>query len=243
VVWTFANAQRKHRYLVDGLAANNVVVAPFRAASPFLLHTTWYAADGAVVPTSDSLLRHAIAARQNILRKRLIRQDSQIRYRPPRTLLAAFAVFDVTSRTGVKVGGLTISHPAPSSLPLAILSLTARVGHPGFGPELDPNDVRRATTRSGVSAWIIPGVHSLCVAEVDKPRFPLYGTGAGMACSPDVASAVSGGAGLTSGYPGGGTWHYGVLPRTKPTLTIRSGPHRHKTIHPPDGVYIYRTSR
>ena len=243
VVWTFANAQRKHRYVVDGQVANNVVVAPFHAPRPFLLDATWHAADGTVVPTSDSLLRRAIAARRNILRKRLIRQDSQIRYRPARQLLAAFAVFDVTSLTGVKVGGLTISHPAVSSLPLAILSLTAQVPHPGFDPQLDPNDVRQATTRAGISAWIIPGVHSLCVAEVDKPRFPPYGTRAGMACSPDVASAVSGGTGLTSGYPGGSTWHYGVLPRTTPTLTIRSGPHRHKTIRPPDGVYIYRTSR
>lgn len=82
------------------------------------------------------------------------------------------------------------------------------------------------------------GARSLCVAVVDKPRFPrlLAGTGAGMGCSRDVASAVSGGAGISSDR-----WHYGVLPNTKPTLTISTGPHSHKTIHPPDGVYIYRT--
>jgi hypothetical protein len=51
-----------------------------------------------------------------------------------------------------------------------------------------------------------------------------------------AASAVSGGAGISSDR-----WHYGVLPNTNPTLTISTGPHSHKTIHPPDGVYIYRT--
>jgi hypothetical protein len=143
----------------------------------------------------------------------------------------------------VRVGGLTISRPALTSLPLAILSITRDPGNPRFNPELDPNDMRQATTRSGVSVWIIPGANSLCVAQVDKPRFPFMGTGGGMACSRDVASAVSDGSGLTSGAPGGVTWHYGVLPKTKPTLTIRTGRHSHKIIHPPDGVYIYRTGR
>ena len=242
VAWTFANFQRKHRYVVNAQAASNVVVAPFDSGAPFLLRATWYAADGALIPTSDSAALHAIAANQNIQKKRIIRQDARIRYRPPSALLTAFAVFSVTSRNGVKVGGLTISHPALSSLPLAILRITAREGNPRFRPEFDPMDIRQATTRSGVSAWIIPGVHSLCVAEVDKPHFPFGGTGAGMACSRDVASAVADGAGLSSGYPGGVTWHYGVLPNTKLTLTIRTGPHSHKTIHPPDGVYIYRTA-
>lgn len=98
-------------------------------------------------------------------------------------------------------------------------------------------DIRQATTRSGISAWIIPGAHSLCVAEVDKPHFPFLGTSAGMSCSRDVASATAQGAGVSSGHPGGVTWHYGVLPNTKPTLTIRTGPHSHKTLRPPDGVY------
>jgi hypothetical protein len=75
------------------------------------------------------------------------------------------------------------------------------------------------------------------------PRFPFLGTGAGMSCSGNVALAISEGSGLTSGSPGGVTWHYGVLPKTKPTLSLRTGQHRHKTIRPPDGVYIYRTGR
>ncbi len=243
VAWTFADLRRRHRYLVNATAANNVVVAPFHSGTPFLLRATWYAADGAVVPTSDSALLHAIAEKQSIERKRVIRQDARVRYRPASALLAAFAVFNVTSRTGVKVAGLTISHPALTSLPLGILSITGHTGNPRFGPELDPKDIRQATTRSGVSAWIIPGARGLCVAVVDKPRFPLFGGGgAAMGCSRDIASAVSSGSGISSGSPGDVTWHYGVLPNTKPTLTIRTGPHSHKTIHPSDGVFIYRTS-
>lgn len=235
---TFANLNGKHPYLVNTQAANDVVVAPFHAGTPYLLRAVWYAADGAAVPTSDSALLHAIAARQNIERARIIRREAGIRYRPASALLAAFAVFNVTSGSGVKVGGLTISHPTLSSLPLAILSITAHAGNPRFDPELDPKDIRQATTRSRVSAWIIPGARSLCVAVVDKPRFPrlFAGTGAGMGCSRDVASVVADGSGISSDR-----WNYGVLPNNKPTLTIRTGPHSHKTIHPPDGVYIYRT--
>jgi hypothetical protein len=243
VAWTFANGEGEHRYVVRGQAARNVVVAPLHSGTPFLLRATWYAANGSVIPTSDAALRHAVAVRQNAQREQLIRQDYHIRYRPPHALLRSFAVFSVMSRTGVKVAGLTISHPALSSLPLGILSITTHAGNRRFGPELDPQDMRQATTRSGISVWIIPGAHSLCVAEVDKPRFPLLGGGgAGMSCSPSIASAVADGSGLSSGSPGGITWHYGVLPNTKPTLTIRTGPHSHKTIHPPDGVYIYRTA-
>jgi hypothetical protein len=242
VAWTFANGADKHRYAVSVAIANNVGVVPFHRGTLFLSRATWYAADGTVVPISDRALRHAIAVRQSIMRKRLIREDARVRYRPPRSLLDAFAVFTVTSRHGVRVGGLTISHPALSALPLPILNITVRGPSPPFNPELNPNDIRQATTRAGRSVWIIPGQHGLCVAQVDKPRFPfLYGGGAGMGCNPNIANAIENGSGISSGQPGGVWWNYGVLPTTKPTLRIRTGPHSHRTIRPPDGVYIYRT--
>jgi hypothetical protein len=95
------NVHGKHRYVLNAPATGNVVVAPFHSGTPFLRRAKWYAADGAIVPTSDAALLHASAARQNILRKRIIRQDARIQYRPANTLLAAFAVFSVTSRSGV----------------------------------------------------------------------------------------------------------------------------------------------
>ncbi len=244
VRWTFANAAAKRTYVVHAPAANNVAIAPLHTGTPFLLRATWYAADGSVVPTSDSALRHAIAARQVILRDRIIRLDARSSFRPSPAILADFAVFNVRSRTGVRVGDLRISHPRLSSVPLPILDLTAPRHRGAFDPELDPEEMRQATTPSGVSAWIIPGRHGLCVAEVDQPQFPdRYGSGGGAGCSVSVAQAESVGAGLSSCCFAGYSWHYGVLPNTHPTLRIRTGPHTRTTIRPPDGVYIYRARR
>jgi len=241
VRWTFANATAKRTYVVDVPAANNVAITPLHTGTPFLLRATWYAADGSVVPTSDSAMRHAIDARDNILRERIIRQDVRSSFRPSPAFLADFAVFNVTSRSGARVGDVTISHPALSSVPLAILDLTAPRRRAEFDPELDPEDMRQATTRSGVSVWIIPGRHGLCVAAVDQPQFPnRHGSGGAAACSVSVAQAESGGAGFSSCCFSGYSWHYRVIPNAHPTLRIRTGPHTRKTIRPPDGVYIYR---
>jgi hypothetical protein len=214
--------------------------APFQTGTPFLLRATWYAADGSRIPTSDSALRHAIAARDNILRKRALRDDARNSYRPSPAVLADFAVFGVTSRRGVTVGGLTISHPRLSSVPLPILELSS----PRQPTQLDPKDMRQATTRSGVSVWIIPGRQGICVAALDEPTSPVVsrsGSGSAAGCSGSVALAEAYGSGFTSCCSSRFSWHYGVLPKTHPTLTIRTGPHTHNTIRPPDGVYIYRT--
>jgi hypothetical protein len=234
VRWTFANLRATRTYVVDVAASNNIAITPVQTGAPFLLRATWYRADGSVMPTSDSAMRHAITARDNVLRRRIIRQDARSSFRPSPAILADFAVFSITSRTGVKVGSLTISHPRLSSVPLAILDLTT----PRQPPQLDPEDMRQATTRNGVSAWIIPGQRGICVAAVSPTRpFPLrYGAGGVMACSGSLALAKAHGAGFS-----GDGWHYGVLPNTQPTITIRTGPHTHKTVRPPDGVYIYRS--
>jgi hypothetical protein len=241
VRWTFANAAATRRYVVDVPAANNVAITPLHTGTPFLLRATWYGSDGSVIPTSDSAMRHAIAARDNVLRERIIRQDARSSFRPSPAILADFAVFNVTSRSGVRIGQLTISRPRLSSVPLPILSLTAPRRHAEFDPGLDPEDMRQATTPSGVRAWIIPGRHGICVAAVDEPQFPnRYGGGGAAGCSVSVAQAESEGAGFSSCCFSGYSWHYGVLPNSHPTLTIRTGPHTRKTIRPPDGVYIYR---
>jgi hypothetical protein len=241
VRWTFANATANRTYVVDVPAADNLAITPLHTGTPFLLRATWYTATGGVVPTSDSAMRHAIAARDNVLRERIIRQDARSSFRASPAILAAFAVFNVTSRSGLRVGDLTISHPALSSVPLVILNLTARRRRGAFDPELDPEDMRHATTPSGVSAWIIPGRRGLCVAAVDRLQFPnRYGSGGAAGCSVSVAQAEFGGAGFSSCCFSGYSWHYGVLPDAHPTLRIRTAPHTRKTIRPLDGVYIYR---
>lgn len=149
-------------------------------------------------------------------------------------------MFGVTSRSGIRVGDLTISHPRLSSVPLPILQLTG----PRARMQLDPSDMRQATTRNGVSVWIVPGRKGLCAAAVDPSSysFPFrYDSGAGAGCSGSIAQAELYGAGVGICRSAGYSSHYGVLPNAHPTRTIRTGPHTHMSIRPPDGVYIYRT--
>ena len=104
--------------------------------------------------------------------------------------------------------------------------------------------MREATTRNGVSVWIVPGRKGLCAAAVDPSSysFPFrYDSGAGAGCSGSIAQAELYGAGVGICCSAGYSSHYGVLPDAHPTRTIRTGPHTHMSIRPPDGVYIYRT--
>jgi hypothetical protein len=137
-------------------------------------------------------------------------------------------------------GGLTISRPRLSSVPLPILELTS----PRQPTQIDPEDMRQATTRAGVRAWIVPGRRGICVAALDQASLPVlqrHATGAAEGCSGTFALAGSFGAGFSSCCTAGFSWHYGVLPNAHPILSIRTGPHSDKTIRPRDGLYIYRT--
>ena len=237
VRWRFANSSGVPTRSVDPYLGSNVAYYPFARAALFL-RGTWYASDGSVIPSSDKALRNAIAGRQNALRMQEIRRYARYHYRPPRALLAAFAVFSIMSRTGVHVsGGLTISWPSIESLPYPIVNMA----DPNQPAQLDPYDTRQVTSPSGLQLWVIPGAHGLCVAELDHARFPSplgLETGAGEGCSPNVAAAESGGSGVSSGRPGGLTTTYLVRPNSNPTITIRTGRHGRRTIRLPYGVYM-----
>lgn len=239
VRWTFANDSYNPGRVVNTQVTNNVAVVRLERSTGMLLRATWYGADGSVIPTSDRAQRSAIAARQAVMRARDLRQDARYAYRAAPALLADFAVFAVNSRSGVRTAaGNIISHPRLASLPLPILNITS----PNQPPQLDPEDMRQVTTRSGARLWIIPGQRGLCVAELDPPRLPSgLSSGAGEGCSGTLAKAESHGAGLSSGRPGGLTTTYQVLPKTIPTITIRTSRGTRKTIHPPDGVYVGQT--
>jgi hypothetical protein len=213
--------------------ANNLAYLPIKTSHPLL--GTWYAADGGVIPTSRRVLQDALAARQSHQRAQLIRDLSRTSYHVPRALLADFAVFSITSRTGVPVGGgLTISRPSLSSLPYAILSMAGRAPS-----QHDLRDVRQVTAASGRKMWVFPGGGGICLF-VNNPLSPpgRDGSGAGGGCSGSVASAEEeGGMGMSTGGVGPSV-RYKVLPRSHPTLTIRTGSHATRTIRPPYGVYI-----
>jgi hypothetical protein len=237
VRWTFGDIAGKPGRVVDAPAADNVAVVPYMrsAGEARLVRAAWFASNGRAIPTSDQALLRAIAARKAVLSARIVRYDARHSYRAAPALLADFAVFAVTSRTGVRTAaGNIISHPRLSSVPYPILEIAT----PNEPPQLDPEDMRQVTTRSGVEVWIIPGRRGLCLAALQQSRLPgLIGGGAGEDCSGTLARAESEGAGFTSGRPGGVTEIYEVVPKGR-TITIRTRRGTRKTIYPPDGVYV-----
>lgn len=235
VQWTFADRVGKPAGVVNAAATDNVAVTGLHPSTALLLRGAWYAPDGQLIPTSDRVLRRALAARQKLLTARAIRFDERHSYRAAPALLADFAVFDVTSRRGVKTAaGNIVSHPRLASLPYPILELLA----PNEPPQLDLNQVRAVTTASGVRFWIVPGRRGMCIGSVLAPRFPNgLGSGAAAACTADLSLAESQGVGFSAGDSG---VHITcrVVPRTIPTITIRTRRGTRKTIAVPDGIYV-----
>lgn len=96
---------------------------------------------------------------------RAIRYDLQHAHRADRSLLAAFAVFAVTSPTGVETAaGNVISRPPFSSLPLDIVQGGEWLHVP---VQLDPSQVREVITPSGVHLYVIPGRRGLCLLTTE----------------------------------------------------------------------------
>jgi hypothetical protein len=239
VRWTFGDLAGKRRQVVEAQTANNVAVVPPTKGSGALLGAAWYAPDGQEIPTSQEALRRAIAARDAVLSARIVRYDARHSHGAPPALLADFAVFAVTSRTGVRTAaGNIISHPRLSSVPLPILGLTEpdRTHH-GF----DPEEMRQVITRSGVEIWITPGRQGICLTVLEPPRVARgISSGSFGSCSANLAQAEAHGAGVTSGNPCGVTKIYDVVPKSK-TITIRTRRGTRNAIYPPDGVYVGQT--
>jgi hypothetical protein len=148
----------------------------------------------------------------------------------------------VTGRSPVREpGGITISHPRLAALPLPILQLFARPWGP---PQPDLRQTPEIATRSGDRMWIVPGADGLCLGLVDRSPFPFPpgATGGGATCSSDLTRAEAAGVGLSSGHPGGATTTYGVLPKSKPTLTVKIGGHK-RVLRPAYGVYTLHRGR
>ncbi len=172
-----------------------------RAAGGFVGKGTWYAADGAVIPTSAAALQRAETAEQDRMRARALRTYARYHYRPPAALLAEFRVFSITSRTPVRVaGGLRISAPALADLPFTAVNFA----DPRQPARLDPYDIRQVSSANGLTMWVIPGANGLCVAATDRSDLRIDGvitTGGGEGCSGSLDGAERDGAGFTSGGP------------------------------------------
>ena len=116
VRWTFGTFHGQPALTVTRSVRDNVTyiaATDLRPRATSLLKAEWYAASGALVPTSGRVLRQAIQLRQAEERARLLRTLSHYpRYRASASLLADFFVFSINSRTGVRIpSGLTISKP------------------------------------------------------------------------------------------------------------------------------------
>lgn len=236
--WTFANNQLKPGTVLDASVADNVAVAQPRPDSPpTVLRAAWYAADGRQVATSNRALLAAQAARDAVQKAQAIRSDLQHSYHADPSLLAAYAVFDITSRTGVKTSaGDTISRPPLSALPLGVVQWPPP---PGQLFQLDFTQVREAITPSGVHLYVIPGKRGLCLtAESSQSPFPdgLLAGGGGASCNllPDVETRGI----FMSGGSLGVTRTYRLLPKTIHSITVRTGSGQRTTIPVPDGIYV-----
>ncbi len=250
VSWTFPNKQFRPGAVLDLSVAGNVAVTRARPDT-FLsvLRAAWYTPDGQRVATSNQALLAAEAAHDAPLKAQAIRNILQHPYHADPSLLAAFAVFDITSPTGVKTAaGDIISRPPLSSLPLAILQ-----GYvpPPCGPRieiprtlcllhLDFTEVRQVITPSGVRLYVIPGAQGLCVHTIASSPFPdRFGGGFG-GCDPDLADAEAHGTGF-GGASLGVTITGEIVPKTIHRITIHTS-RGTRTIPVPDGVYA-STSR
>lgn len=238
VRWTFERAPGLPPQAVNAHVGTNVAYAPYGPAGGIPLSGRWYAADGRVIPTSGTALRQAEAAQEAAMKAAAIRRYARYSYHAPADLLAAFAVFSITSRTPVHTAsGVTISRPSLSSLPFEAVNLA----DPRQPPRLDPSEIRQVTVPSGLTMWIIPGERGLCVAAISPPIVPGFGGGGGEGCTSNLTSAEQRGSGFSSGGTGRPTTTYQILPKSRPTMRIRTGPHSFRTIRPPYGVYIATT--
>ncbi|MBV9680496.1 MAG: hypothetical protein JO046_01795 [Solirubrobacterales bacterium] len=168
VRWTFANRSGRPGQSITASVNHNVAITHLTSSTALLLHATWYAADGSVIPTSDAALAAARAARTNAERQQALRQAEQQHTTAPASLLDAFAVFSFNSPTGTKTSsGYIISHPLLSALPLSVLHASAGPG------QLDLRQARHVTAPSGLDMWAIPGTNGLCVWATARNTGPM----------------------------------------------------------------------
>lgn len=166
----------------------------------------------------------------------LIRTVREHPYHADPSLLAAFAVFAITNRAGVKTAaGDITSHPPLTALPLDILQGWAAPGQrPQF--DLDFTQVRKVITPSGATVYVIPGQRALCLATGDRsspfPGGDLSGGGGG-SCNlfPGVESR---GISFTSGFLGIQRT-FEIVPKTVRSITVRNSRGIRTTIRVPDG--------
>lgn len=224
VRWTFLKLGVNPRILLDIAfdltVTDNVAVSGLDTSLGALRNATWYKPDGQRFATSNRAQLAAQAAQNAKLKAQAIRYILQHPHTADPSLLAAYAVFAVTSPTGVKTAsGDIISRPPLSSLPLGVVQSPPRQDEL-FG--LDYTQVRQVITPSGVRLYVIPGSRGLCLLT--------GGGGGGCNLLPGVETQ---GISMSGGSDGVGRT-YKLLPKRFHRIAIPTG----QTIPLPDGVYV-----
>lgn len=246
VRWTtLAGNSMAHR-VSEAQARNNVAIV--KGGAGLLLSGRWYGASGAVVPTSDEAFLEAEREMRAPQIAQTIRYDELHSPTPSAAVLADFAVFAITSRTGVRMAnGDIVSHPTLAELPWAILvGGLADPQHGGparavaiFG-EPDPLDIRQVITPSGARLYVIPTHSGLCLDSLDdSPLAEGVLSGGGGTCGP-LARVQSQGLGFSGGSFGTSTT-YRIVPKTIHAIVVRGANGVRRRVAVPDGIYVQRT--
>jgi hypothetical protein len=223
VRWSSSGPLRRSAHVATLPVRDNAVIERLTHDQATVDRSTWYAADGRVVRTSSRAAAHVQAVFRARLRTIALRAARRTDNVAPRTLLSAFAVFGVDSRTGVQVErGVTISWPRLSALPLAVLQ---GLGGPR-SIEPDFRQVREVTFRGGPRLWVIPGANGMAVAS-----------GFAASATEGVVDAGRHSVGFSSVGPDGGAIRVNVVPKTTTSVTVNVGGVRH-TFDPAYGVYM-----
>jgi hypothetical protein len=236
VNWYFVSGALKPVRTVDVAARDNAAI--FLGKTDLLWRAAWYAASGRVIPTSDAALVKAQEQMQAAMAAPIIRY-LQAHPQPTPSITADYAVFSITSPTGVRTaGGNIISAPPIAKLPWAILA-SARNGRPFLGGQPDYGDVRHVTTPDGGNLYVIPGPSEICVSSVEKSPFPdgFLGGGGGGSCTGSVTRAETQGIAFTTGLLETSRTYW-VVPKSVHSITVRAGDGTRRTIRPPYGVYV-----
>jgi hypothetical protein len=223
---------------------NNVAIV--QGGTGLLVRASWYGSNGAVIPTSDKASLEAQRERRAPQIAQTIRYDELHSPKPSAAALADFAVFAVTSRTGVRMAnGDIVSHPTLAELPWAILvgglADPQRAGPAraiaNFGAP-DPLDIRQVITPSGARLYVIPTDSGLCLDSLEQsPLAEGLGSGGGGTCGP-LAQVASHGLGMSSGSFDT-TTTYRIVPKTVHSIVVRGRNGVRRSVAVPDGIYVH----
>jgi hypothetical protein len=244
VEWALANQTLHPTRVVRARASNNLAVARVRPG--LLVRAHWYDRRGDVIPTSDRAFLEAQHERNAVQEAQIVRYDQQHPGRAAAAVLAEYAVFAVTSKTGVRAtNGDLISRPRLAAIPWEILQGVSNFGasRTGHLAQPDPEETRQVITSSGARVYVIPGPSGVCLYTFEPSPLPEgQFSGGGGSCTVTLSQAASQGVGFTSTRFGVSTT-YRLAPKTIRSITVRDPNGQRRTIQLPDGVYVGRTSQ